>query len=298
MPSLKVHPAAECFRLMTDDELAALAADIADNGLRDPIVLGRTNGADSTAIVDGRNRLRACEIAGVEPRFETIEFKDDDEVRAFVRSRGERRDITKGQRAIAIALLYPEVKPGKKTKGSATTLSEANKVSTARLSQARAILRHSRALALSVRDGGTKFDEALEKVEQEQMKLQTAEHKLGRLQSEAPDLAELVDDDRMPLDEAYAAFEQRKRADEQLETNRRETLLRLSDQAFHAVVAFANAEFCASVRERLKDERFFQQMVERLRLDARLPEGDLEQIIPGAKALFAMISAMKEKRRG
>jgi len=60
---------------------------------------------------------------------------------------------------MGLALLYPEATPGKKTKGSATALSETNKVSTARISQARAVLRHSPELAAAVRDatGGSRL---------------------------------------------------------------------------------------------------------------------------------------------
>lgn len=48
------HPAAEVFPLMNPHDLETLTADIADNGLREPIVL-----LDGK-VLDGRNRLRAC----------------------------------------------------------------------------------------------------------------------------------------------------------------------------------------------------------------------------------------------
>jgi ParB-like chromosome segregation protein Spo0J len=106
MPAeMRVHPAANCFRMMREDELAALVEDIRENGLRDPITLGRVASRDFDELVDGRNRLHACEAAGIEPHFETRQFKDDDAVRAFVRSRSARRDLTKGERAAALALL-------------------------------------------------------------------------------------------------------------------------------------------------------------------------------------------------
>ncbi len=105
--NLPVHPAADAFRLMTQDELAALADDIAENGLKDPITLGKINGAKTAMLIDGRNRLEACKLAEVEPRFETIEFADDAAVAAFVRSRSERRNISAGQKAMAHAMLFP-----------------------------------------------------------------------------------------------------------------------------------------------------------------------------------------------
>ena len=76
--------------------------------MRDPIVLGQINGVAAASLVDGRDRLRACKLAGVEQRFETIHFENDDDVRAFVKTRGERRDLSKGERAMALAMFFPE----------------------------------------------------------------------------------------------------------------------------------------------------------------------------------------------
>jgi len=50
--------------MMSDNELAELAADIKANGLIHAIVVDK-NGV----LIDGRNRLRACELASVEPVF-------------------------------------------------------------------------------------------------------------------------------------------------------------------------------------------------------------------------------------
>lgn len=113
---LTVHPAAEAYRLMTDEELAALAADIAENGQHDPIILGRVVGStEQHQIVDGRNRAKACGIAGTPPKFDTREFESEESIRAFVKSRSERRDLTKGQRAMGVALLFPD--PDKRGRG-------------------------------------------------------------------------------------------------------------------------------------------------------------------------------------
>jgi hypothetical protein len=56
---LKVHPAAELFPLMTEDELRELGEDIKKNGLRSPIVMHRGK------VLDGRNRLDAMELVGI-----------------------------------------------------------------------------------------------------------------------------------------------------------------------------------------------------------------------------------------
>jgi len=207
----EVHPAAECVRLMDDDELASLVADIKANGLVDAIVLGQVNSVATKKLVDGRSRLKACGLAGVEPRFETRQFADDAEIRAFVASRSERRNLTRGQSAMRLAMLWPEPQPGKKTKGSATTLSETNKVSTARISQARMVLRYSPELAIAVRDGVRSLDDAIKQVDAERKALESAEAMSARLRSEAPDLADLVVDGRIKLTEAVGALDERKR---------------------------------------------------------------------------------------
>lgn len=86
-----VHPAAELFPMMSDDELQLLAADIKANGLQQPVVMF------GARLLDGRNRWRACEIAGVEPRAKDWNGKD---AVAYVRSLNLfRRHLTAAQRA-------------------------------------------------------------------------------------------------------------------------------------------------------------------------------------------------------
>ena len=57
----KVHPAADMFPMMAEDELAELAADIRERGQVEPIVIS------GATLLDGRNRMRACKLAGVVP---------------------------------------------------------------------------------------------------------------------------------------------------------------------------------------------------------------------------------------
>jgi hypothetical protein len=60
---LKVHPAAELFPLMSESELRELGEDIRANGLLSPIVI------HDGKLVDGRNRLDAIELVGMEFEF-------------------------------------------------------------------------------------------------------------------------------------------------------------------------------------------------------------------------------------
>lgn len=63
---LEVQPAVELVPLIEGVEFQELVEDIRANGLRAPILLDPAG-----RVLDGRNRLRACRAAGVEPRFET-----------------------------------------------------------------------------------------------------------------------------------------------------------------------------------------------------------------------------------
>ena len=94
-PDMPFHPLADLFPLPSEDELRALADDIADHGLREPIVTLEGQ------ILDGRCRYLACKMAGVEPRFAT---HDGDEPIAYVFSRNfHRRHLTQPQRAMVAA---------------------------------------------------------------------------------------------------------------------------------------------------------------------------------------------------
>lgn len=90
--TMSIHPIAALFPMMADDELADLAADIKAHGLVHPIVTDATG----KVLIDGRNRLAACELAGVTPRFEPMAGQDP---AAFIFSTNlARRDLNKGQK--------------------------------------------------------------------------------------------------------------------------------------------------------------------------------------------------------
>ena len=61
----KVHPAADLFPLMSADELRELADDIEENGLQSPVVM-YVDGDDQEWVLDGRNRLDAMALVGVD----------------------------------------------------------------------------------------------------------------------------------------------------------------------------------------------------------------------------------------
>jgi N6-adenosine-specific RNA methylase IME4 len=102
-PRYETHPASEVVPLLEGEAFDALVVDIKANGLISPITLlgGK--------ILDGRNRMRACGAAGVEPRF--VEFVGADPIAFIISANIERRHLDESQRAMCAARLAT-LKPG------------------------------------------------------------------------------------------------------------------------------------------------------------------------------------------
>lgn len=96
----EVHPAARLFPLLDGVELEELAKDIAHGGLIEPLWLM----SDGT-LLDGRNRLAACELASVEPRWRV--YGGDDPVGFVVSQNVHRRHMSQGQLAMVAVELEP-----------------------------------------------------------------------------------------------------------------------------------------------------------------------------------------------
>jgi hypothetical protein len=100
----ETHPAADLFPMMESEELRALADDIKAHGLHNPITLYTLDGVRQ--ILDGRNRARACEMAGVRPSFEA--WTDEGSPTEWVVSQNlHRRHLTTSQRSVVAAGLVP-----------------------------------------------------------------------------------------------------------------------------------------------------------------------------------------------
>ncbi len=93
------HPAANLLPLLRRPELLALANDIEINGLQHPVVL-----LDGK-VLDGRNRLLACGIAKVKPRF--VEFEGSSPTAYVLSANLRRRHLTKSQEAMIAAKALP-----------------------------------------------------------------------------------------------------------------------------------------------------------------------------------------------
>ncbi len=195
--SVEIHPAAELFPLMGDDDLTALASDIKANGLRQPIVLDGEG-----RLLDGRNRLAACEQAKVEPVFATVNGSDP--VAYVVSLNVKRRNLTASQRAVAAAeaTLLRQEKVSYSNRGKIAAEFATNEVY---LRQAWTLVTADRDSVPEVRSGSISLADAFQGFEDRRRAITMRETSLDRLRGEHPDLADLVQAEQLGLSEALAA---------------------------------------------------------------------------------------------
>ncbi|WP_158692709.1 ParB/RepB/Spo0J family partition protein [Streptomyces roseochromogenus] len=182
--------------MFSEDELHDLAESIKAEGQHEPIVLD----ADGV-LLDGRNRLAACEIAGVQPRFTT--YTGDDPMGMILSLNVYRRNISKGQQAmiVAMARLFSE--------HSLRDHAKLHGLSLTRISNAVTVLKHSRHIAEQVRTGTLSLDAAYSTVREHKARSAALQAQHDRLREHAPDLAEQVTEGLITLDDATAALDER-----------------------------------------------------------------------------------------
>lgn len=173
------HAACLLFPALPDDELRELAADIRKNGLRNPIVTLKGN------ILDGRNRLKACQLAEVEPKY--VEFDGDEPVGWVVSQNLARRHLTASQRAVVafdlLPLLEKEAKQrqrqsngrAKKVAQDCATFSENGKAA----EHAARIARSSARYVEMVKSISIKAPELLDKIRQGELNVPDARRLAG-----------------------------------------------------------------------------------------------------------------------
>ena len=88
---LEFHPIANCFPLIEGREFDELVADVKAHGVREPVIL------HEGMILDGRNRYRATQIAGVDCPM--VQYEGDEAVAFVVSLNLRRRHLSEGQRA-------------------------------------------------------------------------------------------------------------------------------------------------------------------------------------------------------
>jgi len=190
----EVHPVADLFPMLADDELAELAEDIKARGLLQPPVLdveGR--------LLDGRNRLAACDLAGVEPTFITYDGDDPDGYALAVNV--ARRHLSKGQQAMVVA------RAASVFKKPLSSLASDHNMSKARVIYAKVVLDHARDLADSVVSGATSLNDAYKEANARKKAAEGNDSKMAELREKRPDLAVQVVEESLTLTAAYAAMQ-------------------------------------------------------------------------------------------
>jgi len=128
--SFPLHPAAEIFPVMDEAAFAALVADIASHGQREPILI-----LDGQ-VIDGRHRLRVCEQLGITPLVREVTADEGDPLDLVISLNLHRRHLNESQRAMVAARLE--------------TLSHGQRADTLRDANLHVCSRSSAAQALSV----------------------------------------------------------------------------------------------------------------------------------------------------
>lgn len=96
---LPFHPFANIFPLIEGPDFDALVADVKANGLVDPVE------TFEGMVLDGRNRSRACEAAGIEPAFHVFSGTRDQALAYVISKNLKRRHLNDDQRRMAAARL-------------------------------------------------------------------------------------------------------------------------------------------------------------------------------------------------
>ncbi|WP_411070908.1 plasmid replication/partition related protein [Streptomyces sp. cmx-4-25] len=182
--------------MLSQGELLDLAESIRTEGQHEDIVLD-VNGV----LLDGRNRLAACEIAGVEPRFTTYTGSDPT---ALIFSKNLfRRHLSKGQEAMITVMACSF------SGHSLRDLAKLHGLSRSRLSAANVVLKHSPDLAEQVRTGTLSLDNAYNTVAERKARAAALQKQYDHLREHAPDLAEQVTESKITLADATTALNER-----------------------------------------------------------------------------------------
>ena len=109
----KLNPIALAFPDTSNEDLMALAANIGAIGILEEPTVAWTQGTENPPeVIDGKRIIQAAEIAGVEPTYRLL--RRDIYPRDYVWAKnGERRNLSTSQKALAFALLYPKLGPGR-----------------------------------------------------------------------------------------------------------------------------------------------------------------------------------------
>lgn len=238
-----VHPAADVWPMMEPDELARMAESIAIMGLIRPVVL-----TPDGLVLDGKNRLAACALAGVEPTFTTY----DGDPLAFVLSMNDqRRHMRTGALAAVEALMLAQDGKRKNGRWERNSITQDPDTSpgtwTEAMRKAGHVLDVLPELLRAVADGHLALDDAARRADVVEQERREREAMVIELQRDAPDLWTLVKEELIELESAWAACRVRTREErERREAERTERVAQYAS-VFEPVYQFAKALPDASV---------------------------------------------------
>jgi DNA modification methylase len=185
----EIHPFAELFPPMPDDQYQALKADIAENGQSEDIIIWQDK------LIDGRHRLRACLELGIQP--DTAELDDASDPYIYVISHNlHRRHLSTSQRSMVAAKLATLKKGGDRKsedfKGQiCTSIDEAAlqlNVSPRSVKTAKQVIEHgSKAIVDAVESGEITVFQAQEKIKK-QKKRQELQKAVADLSNNAQEI--------------------------------------------------------------------------------------------------------------
>jgi hypothetical protein len=278
----EVHAYADRWPMSSPDDLQALADDIAANGLWHPIVLDPEG-----RLVDGRNRLAACDLAGIAPTFVVDDRLDsEDAIGAYIwAANGERRDMTRGQKAMLKAL----------QPGGVRFLGKQGEVSSASIAKARQVIEWCDAETIDAVIAGTvtlndayataqqiKATEQAEEIARKRAeadakrKADEEARRLVDLRQARPDLAALVDAGNLALVDALTVRDKDLAAERREAEQRRGWLRKLRDsysEALLGIDSFAHpnnaADTLAALAEFPMDPMFHATGPEAVRARAK-----------------------------
>ncbi len=202
------HPVADMFPMLDADGIADMAADIKANGQHNPVTVDPDG-----VLLDGRNRIAAAKKAKVPV---TCRIYDGDPVPFIFGNNLNRRDLTKGQKAmIAASIIFA-------TNTDQIEAANAAGVSQSRIAYASTVLSHAPELVAAVVDGKRTLDDAYKVAKANKAASEKEAEVLAQLEADAPDLAEKVGAGDLTLGEAKAAADQRaKEADQHAQARTR-----------------------------------------------------------------------------
>jgi len=98
------HPAVDLFPMMSENGLATLAKSIQQQGLTEAIIM------HEGLVLDGRNRVKACGLAGIEPRFIAWDGSGGSATMFVVSQQLNKRTLRGGQLAVLAVEIIPLLK--------------------------------------------------------------------------------------------------------------------------------------------------------------------------------------------